>query len=912
MTLKFSILNAKDQYFRNDKLQYYVAHCTVNSSLNDAQLYTLASRISYHVFKEQNIATAHMIRGNDIFVVSSQPISHMRWNVQEFGKTIRCEVLPSSLRTPLAPVNPDELQAISMLWSRSAILSMTRSNNVPRGSALEYDKTMGWMLKIDPERMSTDDFPEWVPTSERPSLLEKMRIDPLLFFSEAIQSSFLDPFRYIHFSFDVHANGRPFIALPLRTRMIPPKTGYSIAKFINQIPPWWHNFMIKGHIEAYFQDPTRQRRLKPRTLIVREILRGINPEKFNTSKGPLYDAMINDLDRTYADLNLTLLSEREKSILSEESNFARVEPQTFADERREFFVPPHLLAPIVHQENWFLFENIFYPNGYPHGGNFPMTYYQVSTMQTELKAATIDYVKKEIMQNVDLSMTIGETTVPIELSEAITFNDSQAGEPFKEPSFYNAVEDCILWRLPQPLIYVRNLANEDVTIHPDELYERAARKGDIRAFRVSPYLKTCQVALIGPAKFHKTLENAKALIEFDHEFFVKPKEKERLERKRAGGRRLGMLAWKVNMKDWFCNIKQFFDDVSPRIKVYPLDDFTAATYLEKMNEAWAEGCNVFVVLLPKGKGSFRALSDDVYFGTYRLVAEWQAKGKKAAVVHHYTDSYVPGGSYYHVLFTDWASINNALGGKTTALKLDSVTNVFSEFPNPLFICMDFGTPEKNIVGAVLASGPDLDITINLTENRVTRLSDAAEGLKELLLRQVDKFSPSTVIFFKDNKIKHMESRGLFFPYKELNVPIVVVEALKSGGLSGFRLSEKARVKGGLGVTFLHGVGLLTGNMEAHIFPAERRVPTRDRRYGLQTAMRYKIERTHPSDVGKAFTIKEIANIATGLAATYSYYPEPQTAKQMEIHKKAHITAKMAAAGVFDGLEGAILPASIFS
>lgn len=226
--------------------------------------------------------------------------------------------------------------------------------------------------------------------------------------------------------------------------------------------------------------------------------------------------------------------------------------------------------------------------------------------------------------------------------------------------------------------------------------------------------------------------------------------------------------------------------------------------------------------------------------------------------------------------------------------------------------MDFATPAKNIIGAVLSTGPDLDISINLTENRVTRLSDAAEDLKRILLRQIDKFSPSAVIFFEDNKITQLEQRGLFFPYKELNVPLVVVEALKSGGLSGFRLSEKARVKGGLGVTFLHGIGLLTGNMEAHIFPAERRVPTRERRYGLQTAMRYKIERTHPSDIGKAFTIKEIANIATGLAATYSYFPEPQTAKQMEIHKKAHTTAKMAAAGVFDGLEGAVIPASMFS
>jgi hypothetical protein len=911
MTLKFSILNAKDQCFRDEKLQYYVAHCAVNSSLNDAQLYRLAPTLSYRVFQEQNIPTAHMIRGKDIFIVSSQPVSGMQLDT-EVGKTVRCEVLPSSLRTPLAPINPDELQAISMLWSRSAILSMARRNNVPRGSVLEYDSTMGWMLKIDPSRMSIDDFPDWVPQSERPSLLEKMRINPILFYSDAIDASFLDPFRYIHFSFDVHANGRPFIALPLRTRMIPPKTGYSLAKFINQIPPWWHTFMAKGQVEAYYQDPSRQRRLRPRTLIIRDILKGINPQKFTTSRGTLYDTITDDLDKLYANLNLPPLSGKEKSILSQEGDFAKVEPATLGDDRREFFASPHLIAPIIHQENWFLFESIFYPHGYPHGGNFPMTYYQVATMQTELKAATIDYVKKEIMQNVDLSMTIGETHVPIELSEAITFKDSQASEPFKEPSFYNPVEDCILWTLPNPLIYVRNLVNEVITIHPDELYERAARKGEIKAFRVSPILKTCRVALIGPAKFQKTLENARALIEFDHEFFLTPKELERLERKKAGGRKLGMLAWKVDMAKWFRNIKQFFDDVSPRIKVYPLDDFTKESYLEKMNEAWADGYNAFVIVLPRGKGSLRALSDEVYFGTYRLVVQWQVKGLKAAVIHHFTDSYVPGGSYYHVLFTDWASINNALGGKTTALKIDSVTDVFSEFPNPLFVCMDFATPEKNIIGAVLSSGPDLDISINLTENRITRLSDAAEGLKDLLLRQVDKLSPSAVIFFKDNKITHMEKRGLFFPYKDLSVPLVVVEALKSGGLSGFRLSEKARVKGGLGVTFLHGVGLLTGNMEAHIFPAERRVPTRERRYGLQTAMRYKIERTHPSDVGKAFTIKEIANIATGLAATYSYFPEPQTAKQMEIHKKAHITAKMAAAGVFDGLEGAILPASIFS
>jgi hypothetical protein len=912
MTLKFSILNAKDQYFRDSNLRYYVAHCSTEGSLNDAELYTLAATVSYRVFTEQNIPTAHMVRGNDIFLVSSQPVSSTQIETQVHGKKLKCKVLPSSLRTTLAPINPDELKVISMLWSRSAILSMTQRNNVPRGSILEYDKTVGWLLKIDPERISRNDFPDWVPESERFSLIEKMRINPQLFYSDAIQASFLDPFRYIHFSFDVHANGRPFIALPLRTRMIPPKSGYSLAKFINQIPAWWHGYMKKGQIEAYFQDPFRRRRLQPRTLLIREILNNVDPLKFNTSKGVLYDTMVAELNKVYASLNLSLLSESEKSILSERGNFVRVEPATFSDERREFFVPPHLLAPIVHQENWFLFENIFYPKGYPYGGNFAMTYYQIATMQTELKAALIDYVKKEIIQNVDLSMTIGETTVPIELSEAITFDDSQAVDPFNEPSFYNPVEDCIIWRLPKPQIYVRNINNEDVTIYPDELYERAARRGDIKAFRVSPLLKSCQVALIGPAKFQKTLENARALIEFDYSFFLTQKEREKLDRKKADGRKLGMLAWKVNMEDWFKNIKQFFDNISPRIKVYPLDDFTATSYLEKMNEAWVDGCNAFVIILPKGKGDFRALSDEVYFGTFRLVAQWQAMGHKAAVVHHYPDSYIPGGSYYHVLFTDWASINNALGGRTTALKLDSVTNVFSEFPNPLFICMDFGTPEKNIIGAVLSSGPDLDISISLTENRITRLRDAAEGLKALLLRQIDKFSPSAVIFFKDNKITHMEKRGLFFPYKELNVPIVVVEALKSGGLSGFRLSEKARVKGGLGVTFLHGVGLLTGNMEAHIFPAERRVPTRERRYGLQTAMRYKIERTHPSDVGRAFTIKEIANIATGLAATYSYFPEPQTAKQMEIHKKAHITAKMAAAGVFDGLEGAILPASIFS
>ena len=64
------------------------------------------------------------------------------------------------------------------------------------------------------------------------------------------------------------------------------------------------------------------------------------------------------------------------------------------------------------------------------------------------------------------------------------------------------------------------------------------------------------------------------------------------------------------------------------------------------------------------------------------------KEQKVAVVDHFTDSYMPRGSYYHVFFTDWANINNALGGKTTALKLDSVTNVFSEFLNPLFVCRD--------------------------------------------------------------------------------------------------------------------------------------------------------------------------------------------------------------------------------
>ncbi|MEM2129137.1 MAG: hypothetical protein QXZ70_00910 [Candidatus Bathyarchaeia archaeon] len=905
-------MNAKEQYFRNEKLQFYVAHVAVDIVLNDPTLQALAPLVSYNVFKKQKIPAAHMIRGSDIFIVSNHPISSTSYETRLGGKDIKCKIVPSALRTPLAPVNPEELKAISMLWYRNAILSMSRQDNVPRGAVLDYDRTMGWLLKIDPSRMSVADFPDWVPQSERPTLLQKMNIDPRLFYSDAIESFFLDPFRYIQFSFDVHANGRPFIALPLRTRMIPPKGGYSLAKFINKIPPWWVGYMKKGQIQAYFQDPTRQRRLHPRTLTIREITSDVDPQKFQTARGTLYDSMIEDLDRIYSDSDIPLLSKKERDILRQKGKFVRVEPATLSDEQRDFFVPPHLLAPIIHQENWFLFEDIFYPQGYPHGANFSKTYFQVSTMQTELKAATIDYVKKEIMQNVDLSMTVGDAHIPIELSEAITFDDKQAGEPDKEPAFYSPVEDCLLWKLPRPLIFVRNLQNENITIYPNELYDRAAREGEVKAFKVSPLLKDCRVALIGPAKFQKTLENAKALLEFNADYFMSQPGFRKLQRRKAEGRRLGMLAWKIEMKKWFENIRRFFDEANPRVKVYPLEDFTTNSYLEKMNEAWADGHTAFVIILPKGKGNWRALSDEVYFGTYRLVAEWQARGLKAAVVHHNTDSYVPGGSYYHVLFTDWSSINNALGGKTTALKLDSVTNVFSDFPNPLFVCMDFGTPEKNIIGAVVSSGPDLDIKINLTENRITKLSDAAEGLKELLLRQVDKFAPKAVIFFKDNKITQMEKRGLFFPYRELNVPIVVVEALKSGGVSGFRLSEKARVKGGLGVTFLSGVGLLTGNMEAHIFPAERRIPTRENRYGLQTAMRYKIERTHPIDVGKAFTIKEIANIATGLAATYSYFPEPQTAKQMEIHKKAHITAKMAAAGVFDGLEGAILPAAIFS
>lgn len=763
--------------------------------------------------------------------------------------------------TPLGLYHRNQRFAAQLVWTRVLVNAIKDVDGI---EAL-FDPIAGTVLRVDPDLLDKH-MPDWADRTIRKAALQFWNIDSRVFKLRGLDISVIDPKRYIDFDPKIGESGRGYALIPFKTRMLPPNdfTLNVIMSGVQKRLPTWLSRFNKNKL--MFMIRVHGRRVKPRTAI----LEGIhsNPTEMQKQRA-----------LAFFEERGIILSNKEKEAIDNARVLCELTPSSLETIRKSDFVPPWYVSPILTPENYYLYKGVINfekPGVLERFGKF---YYTASAIPTKVKAALAHAACRCLSNELYPVLRCNGIELPVDFHEEpliISPDEDTEITPIADFTFLVTNPVMIVLRHEEDgykNVLIRDL--EDIALGRGK-YENQV--GLWHTFEAAEDLKRgIRIGIVSP-KGYRAPHLIKATLDFD------------VNTLDPTNRRKNPRSPIHKIEERLAALRKFFEISGPIwSEIYWLEETpariekggTPTSYRDKMEEALRDGCNIIIVIMPSKYKAPKIIRDIIYYWTYQFGYQ-----HNVGIMHFRPDTWQVHLRFYALTFSLFAHLNRRLGGQTYILETDAV-KLFRQYKNPRFVFVDLGRQDKSYVGLVTTADPNFYSSEIVLTHKARGLNDAVQNLSEVLAELVEK--NDLLLLYKDNNFQRIEERGYEIAYERMDVPILAVSVLKTGGLQGWKFWK---YRSELRVKQPYGLALRMPNGSVEIFPHDVELRT-----GLWSSIRFEKTREKPIDqlgVGDL----DIANLAMLLASTAGYYIFPKTQKYPEFLAKADLATKLVQSNVF--------------